>query len=325
MFLQLGKELRMVSGKPSDIKMRLDAGVYNIRVVADGRTNYLHFEKTERYKETTILDAGVFKKVERHVDNFLTPEMYAARKSMRSLNKMGMLFAGDPGTGKTFLAGQIGQKLADEIDAITIMTNTFTDFNLPQLVDAIRDSEPERMIVVILDEFEKCKEYQLQDGDLLGYLDGNTSRDNVLNIALVNATSNMKSFLLKRPGRFEQVYDFDEKDDKVLEALVRSMTPKEFVDRIDSLYITQQLIIEGRRTVDCITIAIRDAIAEIIYFDNHGAFKSFNSFTSGITTAKKIGFKNEALQGQKTVAKKDIKVLEEEIEELEYELDSTIG
>lgn len=309
MFLQLGKELRMISEKPSDIKMRLDAGVYNIRVVPEGRSNYLHFDKTERYKGTTILDAGVFKRVERHVDNFLTPEMYAARKAMRSLNKMGMLFAGDPGTGKTFLAGQIGQKLADEKDAIAIMTNTFTDYNLPQLVDTIREDEPDRMIVVILDEFEKCKDYQLQDGNLLGYLDGNTSRDNVINLALVNATSNMKSFLLKRPGRFEQVYDFDEKDNKVLEALVRSMTPEEFVNRIDAAYITQQLIVESRRTVDCITIAIRDAIAEIIYFDNHGAFKSFNSFTSGITTTKPVGFSNN----KPIVKDEDIEILYDEL------------
>lgn len=291
MFIKLGKEFRVVSGDPTDIKMQLDAGVYNIRVVKEGWTSHVHLEQTNRYKGTKMLGVGVFKKIEKHIDDFLSPEMFEARTIMGSLNKMGLLFSGDPGTGKTFFAGQIGQKLADEKDAITIITNSFNDFNLPQLVDAIKSDNPDRFIVVVMDEFEKCKEHQLENGELLAYLDGATSKNNVLNIALVNAKSSMKNFLLKRPGRFEIAYDFDERDDSVLEALVKNMIPERFLERIDFAYITKQLIIEQRRTVDCINIAIRDAIAEILYFDKYGAFKSFNSFNSGNLKATTVGFK----------------------------------
>jgi SpoVK/Ycf46/Vps4 family AAA+-type ATPase len=293
MFIKLNEEYRLVPGKPSDIKLTLDPGVYNIRIVNDGRSSFVHFKEITRYKNTKILDAGVFKRVKTYVENFLADEMFEARKAMNSLDKIGLLFAGDPGTGKTFLAGQICQMLVERKDAIAIMTNTFSDYNLPQLVDTIREANPDKFIVVVLDEFEKCKEYRLEDGELLSYLDGSTSRNNVMNLALVNATSSMKDFLLKRPGRFEVVYDFSEKDDAVLRAMIEGMTPDAYQERIDMDYMAKQLIAEQRRTVDCINIAIRDAIAEIIYFDNHGAFKVFNSFKAGAKQpTKKIGFKS---------------------------------
>ena len=293
MFIQFGKELRLVGGNPDGVKMQLDPGVYNISVVEEGRSQYIHLEKTEKYKKTKILDAGVFKKIETYVNNFLMDEMFEARKIMHSLDKIGLLFTGEPGTGKTFLAGQICQKLVDEKNAIAIVTSNFSDYNLPKLIDSLRESNPDAFMVVVMDEFEKCAEWKLRDGGLLSYLDGNLSRNNVMNIALVNSTSSMKDFLLDRPGRFELVSNFDEHDDVVLKALVTSMAPVDYVERLDIDYITKQLIVEDRRTVDNINITLRDSIAELLYFDKHGSIKTFNSFKKeGKAPAgkKKIGF-----------------------------------
>jgi SpoVK/Ycf46/Vps4 family AAA+-type ATPase len=290
MFIKVKQAYRMVSGDPKNIVPELKPAVYKVSLVVEGMDKFVQFEETKRYKSTKIIDAGVFKKIDTYIDNFLADEMFEARKILGMYNKLGLMFTGTPGSGKTMLAGQIAQKFVDKKQAIAIMTNTFWEFDLPKLVDAVREQNPNSFVVVIMDEFEKCKEYKLQDGELLSYLDGNTSRDNVLNLALVNSTSSMKDFLLKRQGRFEQVYNFDEENDSVLKAFINCMTPKAFIGRLDTDYIARQLISEKRRTVDSISIAIRDSIAEILYFDKYGAFKTFNSFAISGVSDKKVGF-----------------------------------
>jgi SpoVK/Ycf46/Vps4 family AAA+-type ATPase len=262
-------------------------------MVTEGWTKALYFNKTERYKGSKMIDVGVFKRIQNYLDDFTTEEMYSARKSLKGLHKIGLMLTGDPGTGKTFLAGQLAQKLVDEKGAIALLTNEFWKYDLSKLVDAVRENEPDRMIVVVMDEFEKCSNHQLQDSELLSFLDGSGSRDNIVILALVNSTNNMKDFLLNRPGRFEQIYNFDEKDDEVLIALAKSITPAEFKERIDFDQVISKLVEVKKRTVDCIKIAIRDAIAEIIYFDNHGIFKSFNSLNTTGKLQKTIGFKND--------------------------------
>jgi hypothetical protein len=83
--------------------------------------------------------------------------------------------------------------------------------------------------------------------------------------------------------------------------MVKSMTPQPYDTRIDINNIAEQLIKENLRTVDSINIAIRDAIAEVIYFDKHGSFKTFNSFKGGLKMPKKrkVGFNPEP---QKAIA-----------------------
>jgi SpoVK/Ycf46/Vps4 family AAA+-type ATPase len=292
MFLREGNKYKLIDGTPDGISPNLKPGLYSIEMVKSMYTVSLFFNEIDKYKDSSILDAGIFKRIERYVEDFITPEMEQARKELKGLNKLGLMFLGDPGTGKTYLAGQLAEKMVKEKNAVALIVNEFWKFNLSKLVQQIRETDPNRFIVLIMDEFEKCQPYQLQDPELLSFLDGAMSQDNMLILSLANSTSGMKDFLTDRPGRFEQVYNFDEKDDTVILAMVTSMTPKSYRDRLDLDDITKQLLIAKKRSVDHIKIAIRDAIAEVVYFDNHGSFKSFNSFTANVKTnfGKTVGF-----------------------------------
>lgn len=298
MFLKEGNKYKLISGNPESMMPELDPGIYSLEIVREGMSVSLYLKKDGRYEGTSMLGVGVFKRVEDYVSDFMSTSMGKARKVLKGLNKLGLMFLGDPGTGKTFLAGQIAQKLVDENKAVTIMINEFWKYNLSKIVDDIRENNPNQFMVIILDEFEKCQRHQLEDPDLLAFLDGNASKDNILILAMANATSNMKDFILNRPGRFEQIFNFDEKDPNVIEALVNAMTPTEYKERIDTKFIAGQLIQLKKTSVDNIKIAIRDSIAEIIHFDDYGIFKSFNSLNTNSkdVVAKPIGFvKSEEL------------------------------
>lgn len=295
MFLQENNQYKLIDGNPDGLSPTLKPGIYSIDVVKSMFSSSMYFKPIKNYENSSILDAGVYKKVEKYVDDFLSSAMSKARAALKGLSKLGLMFLGDPGTGKTFLAGQIAQKLVTEKEAVAIILTDFWKYNLSKLVDQIRNDDPDRFIVVIMDEFEKCQRHQLEDPDLLAFLDGSNSKNNILIIALANATTNMKDFILNRPGRFEQIYNFDEKDPKVTEALALSITPKEFRDRIDIKFIAAQLIANKKSSVDNIRIAIRDAIAEIIHFDDTGEFKSYNSLNDVKTITKPIGFETNSI------------------------------
>lgn len=313
MFLKDGEQYKLIKGTADAIQGKLNPGVYSIELVREGNSVNLYFKKETRYEGTGILNAGVFKKVENYVDNFTCSSMTKARKVLKGLNKLGLMFLGEPGTGKTFLAGQIGQKLVEEKGAVVLLINEFWKYNLSRIVDDVREQDPNQFIVVIMDEFEKCQQYQLEDPDLLAFLDGNASKDNIVILAMANATSKMKDFLTNRPGRFEQIYNFDERDASVIEALVQSMTPVDYRERIDIKFIAEQLVSLKKTSVDNIKIAIRDSIAEIIYFEDNNAFKSFNSLVSST--------REKELVGKKSIGFKSADEIEAKIEELEIELE----
>ena len=311
MFIKEKTRYKVIQGSLDDAFSKVEPGIYEIGIAVEGMQKIPFLEKTEDlYNDSKILNAGVFKEVEKYINNFLSPEMEIARKAIKSLNKLGLMLRGKPGTGKTHLVGQLAHKLVKEKQAIVIKTNTFWEYNFPAIINTLRENDKDRFIVIIMDEFEKCKPWHLQDPDLLSFLDGSNSKDNSMILALANDTSELKNFLIDRPGRFEQIYDFDERDDAVLLEMIKSMTPEEYKNRIDADYIVKQLINIKKRTIDAIRLTIRDSIAEIIYFDKHGAFKSFNSLNN--YSEKKIGFKNKDEESKTSECKGACKVIQEE-------------
>jgi len=261
MFIRRGeKELEIIPGNTKDVVGKLDAGVYNFRIVEDPwRGPKLFLEPNVRYRDASLLDSGTFKHAVEHVTDFMSEKMYEVRAAMGSIHKLGLIFNGKPGTGKTFLAGQIAEKLVKEHDAIGVMAVGEPKVELAKLVDSLREEEPDRLICLIIDEYEKRRHGEV---DVMSFLDGSNSRSNVIVIATVNSTKKLPETITNRVGRIEQIYNFDEVDVAVITKTIESIIPEKYSKLLDIKALVQR-VIKGSdidRRIDNIALMVRNAI-----------------------------------------------------------------
>lgn len=267
MFIKKGEnKYRYVDADPKDSLVKgMVAGVYNVNVYRNPFTGTSYtFDGIDTFDSGKIIESGVYKKVRKKVYDFISPEMKEARTMLGLRHKLGLVFNGKPGTGKTFLAGQLASEMAVKNDALGFVITE--ELNLSNFVDMIREQEPDRMIILILDEFEKTHDLNRGqiDSNLLGFLDGAKSRNNVVTIATVNSTNKLPDVLTERPGRFEEIYEFSIKDDDVLRGMVQGIIPEEMVDKISVDEIVGLMKKHSVYAMDRLSLLVRDRIYEII-------------------------------------------------------------
>ena len=267
-------KFRLVPGQMTSTVDKLESGVYNLVLepVPMGPPT-VSFEKTVKYDNGMTIVGGVFDKARKAVQKFVLPEMYKAREAMNMMHKIGVVFDGKPGTGKTFLAGQIASTLAAEHNAISIIS-TDHEISYPGLVDHIREFDKDRLIVIVMDEFEKSR--ARYHSEMLSFLDGTDSRDNVVVIATINDITEMPSYLKDRPGRFENILKFKSDDKTVLKSIITQCIPDEFKADFDIDMLVKEFTDKNNAskfglkndrddfTVDRLRVVIRDLIADKI-------------------------------------------------------------
>lgn len=248
--------IRIIGGEPSNLLQQLDTGIYNLKVNESFFGKSIELIPTLRYNVDFNITAGVYDDVVNYVNDFIDPIMIETRKELNKINKLGLLFNGDPGTGKTFLAGQLGYYLGKVKNAVTIIVEgTQKSFDFASLVDQIREYDKNRFIVIIFDEFEK----DYCNTNLLSFLDGASSKENSLIIATTNNTNNLPKWVVERPGRFERIYEFSITDKVVFESIVNCMLPEIYHTKIniDDIY---NICVASGLTIDNIGIEVRNAL-----------------------------------------------------------------
>lgn len=266
MFIKETKgKLRFIDSDSDTVVKRLDNKLYELEANQTMfGTNYF-FNENSAYDKGKVAEAGVFKNIKEYVEDYFSPEGKEVRDAMSLPNRLGLLFTGEPGTGKTFLAGQLAKMLREREDAVAISTTSPSSIDLGKVVDMARKDHPERLVVMIWDEFEKDYERTGRGGlnKLLAFLDGVDSRDNVVVIATCNDLSKFPSTLLDRPGRFERVAEFKLTDENVIETLLTAMVPEKYKERIDNTILLDAAKKIEKVSVDKIKSLVRDTLVNL--------------------------------------------------------------
>lgn len=296
MFINLKNEEKIVHIKydVDNIITELKSGIYDI----SKDNGYLFFAENKAFKPGKIAKAGIFEQVTSYVDNYFSDNGSLVRKAMNQQTRLGLFFKGDPGTGKSFLAGKITLDLIEKFNGIGIYT-TKLGFDFTEIVDAVRPKESNRLVVFILDEFEK--DYSNVGGherdQLLSFLDGGRSRDNVVVIATANSLSGIPPTLLQRPGRFEKVVEFRITDDVVLTNLIHALVPEELLNKLNIEETKKRALRLDILTIDSLKSMIRDALISVL---NTG--KAFPS--EMLVSIKKEDIEKESKQGNNNKKKR---------------------
>jgi hypothetical protein len=266
----------------SSTMKRLEKGMYNITLSQNAPPM---FSKNNDYKKGTLVNHGIFKEARTFLNDFFSESMVQARSILGMKNKLGVMFNGEPGVGKTFLAGQIAEELCDQYDAVGILATKSGDYST--IIDGVRSDDPDRKIILIMDEFEKT--FRSYDTDMLSFLSGAKERDNVIIIATVNDTSQLPSFIHDRPSRFEKIFEFTFNDDIVLATIVNNLIPESYRSKLDTELLMTKLKGHKNMSIDRIRHIIRDVIASQLTFERTGEVIDI-TISSPLEMKRSVGF-----------------------------------
>ena len=114
------------------------------------------------------------------------------------LHNRGILLYGPPGSGKSSVIQQVADNMVEQGDIVIFVENLS---GVIAGLQALRQVEPERRVVVVFEDVDQYVGYQ--ERDLLQLLDGEGSVDNVLYVGTTNYIDKLPARLL-RPGRFDK-------------------------------------------------------------------------------------------------------------------------
>lgn len=284
MFIQeKGKdEISAVKGIP-DVTDTLKPGLYKVDFKVDGwgELKAINLKEYNPYARLNAIEYGIYNQVRSLIKDFASPEMTEACEAMNSIKKMGIVLHGRPGTGKTSFAGQMISEYVKSHEAVGLIINqTVNPLYITQLIDTIREGlDEDNLVFAVLDEFEKTFGKKYGSSELLSFLDGVDSRNNVITITTANNLNDLPDTLTERPGRFEHFFKFDIKDEGVMTSVVDSMIPKDYKESIDGKALAKRILTESKEkkknklglnkksvenpTIDDIRIYIRNEIYKV--------------------------------------------------------------
>lgn len=115
------------------------------------------------------------------------------------VHKTGVLIYGSPGCGKTILLQSLASEFAFR-GGIVIQGDS--PERTGHMLRVVRDIEPDRLIVVMIEDIESVIEHD-EEG-LLSLLDGESQVNGVAFIATTNKLSELPPRIINRPSRFDE-------------------------------------------------------------------------------------------------------------------------
>ncbi|MBU6334814.1 MAG: ATP-binding protein [Chloroflexi bacterium] len=218
---------------------RLPAGAY--RVTSIERDSVEFATLTPSTEPVFFLDTPEMRMVRREVEAFFDPATTARLQAAGLKHRRGIILHGPPGTGKTSLMRQLFPFLI-ECGAV-IIADCNADHLEGAIIPAIRESDPDRPIVLFFDEFDKNASHSR--AELLQLLDGLTSPDHLLTIGCTNDLKAIPLQLRNRPSRFGLILKIDRLAEGVHERLAEQKYPTlSRADRQFAVRLTRELPID---------------------------------------------------------------------------------
>ena len=135
------------------------------------------------------------------IEAFFHPDVKEKVNGLGFTHKLGLLFYGRQGTGKTAFMHYISTCLIESRDAIVLFANNGNSLGAGIAVASEIREIQDNPIVFIMDEFERYAENN--ESDMKQFLDGEASVENCLVLAATNYLDKVPKTIKDRPSRFK--------------------------------------------------------------------------------------------------------------------------
>ena len=170
---------------------KLPAGVYVVRTSPSG----IYFEAKELKTDDLLrFEDPTHETIIGEIDNFWSLKDKFSKLGF--LHNRSILMHGPPGSGKSCISKIV---VADVKDRDNIIINCDDLYPLSQALTELREVEPERQILVLMEDIDSISGQH----KLLPLLDGEDSVDNILYLCTTNYINKIPERLL-RPGRIDR-------------------------------------------------------------------------------------------------------------------------
>lgn len=185
----------------------LEPEVYKLWDAGNMFTGMIPMFEIIREKDKLVkFKSGVVQEVVAITNKFLGKDSREVYKELKITHKMGMLFYGKQGTGKTSTCMLIMKELSDTHKAICLDCTGKTLRFVRECIRRIREIQ-KNPIVVFVDEFESS--IRGEEEQYLTFLDGNDSIDNLIFIGCTNYLEKIPDRIKKRKSRIKYLRDIN--------------------------------------------------------------------------------------------------------------------
>lgn len=270
---------------------KLKAGMYDIKV-NQGQIYLAPMDFIQ--DDLMVLEDSFIEEILSEIKNFLgllkneNDPRAKVFKKMNYIHKRGYLFHGPPGSGKTAIIMLVAAEMIKEGHLVLVAKNPDV---LAAIVSEVREIEPERPIMLILEELDSII-YRYGEDGLASFLDGESQVNHVITMATTNKPEEIGEKFTNRPSRFDRVIYVDLPSEPARESYLKNVLSK-FRDDYEAL--AKKLASQ----TDGFSIAhLRDLIFSVYALGNDidetiGHLSSLSSIPATSIKQKKVGIIND--------------------------------
>lgn len=184
----------------------LPAGIYQLVAKPTFMGSMPAFKPLSTKDKLVKFRTGIIAEVLKKSRRFFHEDTIVGYNELKISHKMGMLFFGKQGTGKTSVCQLVMQELSELYQAVCIdATGKKLAFILATLQNLrkIQDNP----IVLFVDEFELA--VAREEDQYLTFLDGNDSLGNIIFIACTNYVDSIPERIRNRPSRIKHRFEIN--------------------------------------------------------------------------------------------------------------------
>lgn len=250
---------------------KLPSGIYKVETVQTMFGDQVIFNQDISEDKLIPMKSGQFADIYNKLDYTLNPKCMEVHKDFGYLNKLGVLLYGPPGTGKTVFTKLMCRELIKKYNCIALEINPFHD-DYNSIINSLRRDNIDLPIILIMDEVDRWLGNK-ETADLLVFLDGFQSKNNIITIMITNNYHKLSKGLTEnRPSRIKIKEEIKKVPLEIVTEVVKSKLTEKYSKSINVAKLAYKLS-EEEVTMDqikhvllniaCYGSSIEDAIKEV--------------------------------------------------------------